>query len=81
MRNRGGGEPTRIQNHQGIPTLHQIDWESLTVRKTQQFGEAKDGFVFHLGVVVSVRDETTSLRGLVQLGMKLGASISSRERI
>ncbi|MHC4879217.1 MAG: WD40 repeat domain-containing protein [Planctomycetota bacterium] len=44
----GGGEPTRIQNHQGIPTLHQIDWASFEVLKTQQFGEAKDGFVFDL---------------------------------
>lgn len=44
----GGGEPTRIQNHQGIPTLHQIDWETLKVTRTQQFGEAKDGFIFDL---------------------------------
>ncbi len=44
----GGGEPARIQNHQGIPTLNQIDWESLTVRKTQHFGEEKDGFIFDL---------------------------------
>jgi len=44
----GGGEPARIQNHQGIPTLHQIDWETLKVRRTQQFGEAKDGFIFDL---------------------------------
>lgn len=44
----GGGEPTRIQNHQGIPTLHQIDSPAMTVRHTQHFGEAKDGFVFDL---------------------------------
>jgi WD40 repeat protein len=44
----GGGEPARIQNHQGIPTLHQIDWESLTIRRTQRFGEEKDGFIFDL---------------------------------
>lgn len=41
-----GGEPARIQNHQGIPTLHQIAWSTLEVSKTQHFGEAKDGFVF-----------------------------------
>ncbi|MBI1313237.1 hypothetical protein GC176_18250 [bacterium] len=42
----GGGEPARIQNHQGIPTLHQIAWPSFEVTKTQHFGEEKDGFVF-----------------------------------
>lgn len=41
-----GGQPTRTGNHQGIPVLHQIDWESLDIRKTQSFGVDKDGFVF-----------------------------------
>lgn len=41
-----GGQPTRTGNHQGIPVLHQIDWTSLEVRKTQTFGVDKDGFVF-----------------------------------
>lgn len=43
-----GGQPTRTGNHQGIPTVYSIDWETFEVRGTQTFGQDKDGFVFDL---------------------------------
>lgn len=43
-----GGQPTRIGNHQGIPTIHHIDWANFTLTATQSFGEEKDGFIFDL---------------------------------
>ena len=43
-----GGQPTNTGNHQGIPTIHQIDWKTFQSTRTQTFGEAKDGFVFDL---------------------------------
>lgn len=43
-----GGQPSSNTNHQGVPVLHQIDWESLVTMHTQEFGVAKDGHVFDL---------------------------------
>jgi WD40 repeat protein len=43
-----GGKPTRTGNHQGIPTLYQVDWKTLKTKHKQTFGVDKDGFVFDL---------------------------------
>lgn len=43
-----GGEPSSNTNHQGIPVLHRIDWQTFETKKTQTFGVAKDGHVFDL---------------------------------
>jgi WD40 repeat protein len=43
-----GGKPTRTGNHQGIPTVHQVDWNTLKTKRKQTFGVDKDGFVFDL---------------------------------
>lgn len=43
-----GGQPSRIQNHQGIPTIHRIDWASFEPASVQSFGKEADGFVFDL---------------------------------
>lgn len=43
-----GGQPTSNTNHQGIPVIHQIDWETLTTKRTQELGATKDGHVFDL---------------------------------
>ncbi|MCP4176120.1 MAG: WD40 repeat domain-containing protein [Fuerstiella sp.] len=43
-----GGQPTNTGNHQGIPTIHQIDWESFTASRSHSFGVTTDGFVFDL---------------------------------
>lgn len=41
-----GGRPSRIQNHQGIPTIHRIDWSTFESVSVQSFGNEVDGFVF-----------------------------------
>ena len=43
-----GGEPTRTTNHLGIPTLKVIDWKSLDVKHTIQFGQDREGYIFDL---------------------------------
>ena len=43
-----GGQPTNTGNHQGIPTIHQIDWKSFASTRSQSFGVTTDGFVFDL---------------------------------
>ncbi|MDG1894939.1 MAG: hypothetical protein P8J37_08525 [Fuerstiella sp.] len=43
-----GGQPTNTGNHQGIPTIHQIDWKTFTASRSQSFGVTTDGFVFDL---------------------------------
>lgn len=43
-----GGQPARIQNHQGIPTIHRIDHATFECVSTQSFGVATDGFIFDL---------------------------------
>lgn len=43
-----GGQPTRIGNHQGIPTIHQIDWTTFEAKAMETYGASNDGFVFDL---------------------------------
>jgi WD40 repeat protein len=43
-----GGQPSSNTNHQGIPVLHEIDWESFETKRTQELGATKDGHVFDL---------------------------------
>ena len=43
-----GGQPTRTGNHQGIPTLHELETDTLELKQSRTFGVEKDGFIFDL---------------------------------
>ena len=43
-----GGQPTRTGNHQGIPTLHSLETDTLKIKQSRTFGVEKDGFIFEL---------------------------------
>lgn len=41
-----GAEPQRAGRSIAIPTIHRLDWPSLEIKETVQFGPEKHGFVF-----------------------------------
>lgn len=43
-----GAEPQRAGRSIAIPTIHWLDWPSLEIKHTAQFGPEKQGFIFDL---------------------------------
>ena len=45
-----GSQPSNTGNVAGIPTMHWVNWASLEIEKTLQFGESKQGYVYDYAI-------------------------------